>query len=192
VPIGVHEARVQAERTSVLGDRFVETKLGLEYESVNKVSGSVGWIECKRFRQQYFGPLEVVPRVVTAAERRQDLDGRPGQGADIVGIGGERQFAWGIGSEKGNFVFQEGRLALESQILGVGIRRGRPFESGGLDLGKLKVNRARQTGDDLVLRLQEIGTGRVELFGPEMGAALRVDELGVDPNRIAGRLHRAL
>jgi hypothetical protein len=34
--------------------------------------------------------------------------------------------------------------------------------------------------DDFVLRLQQIGAGRVELFGPEVRAAPGVDELGVD------------
>ena len=45
--------------------------------------------------------------------------------------------------------------------------------------------------DDRVLRLQQIGAGRVELFGPEMRAGAGVDELGVDPHPIAARLHRA-
>ena len=45
--------------------------------------------------------------------------------------------------------------------------------------------------DDRVLRLQQIGAGRVELFGPEVSAAAGVDELGVDPHPIAARLHRA-
>ena len=55
-----------------------------------------------------------------------------------------------------------------------------------------KVECVRQTCDDRVLRLQQIGAGRVELFGPEVSAAAGVDELGVDPHLIAARLHRAL
>ena len=47
-------------------------------------------------------------------------------------------------------------------------------------------------GDDLVLHLQQIGAGGVELFGPEMGAALGVDELRVDPHPVAAGLHRTL
>ena len=46
-------------------------------------------------------------------------------------------------------------------------------------------------GDDRVLRLQQIGAGRVELFGPEVSAAAGVDELGVDPHPITARLNRA-
>ena len=49
----------------------------------------------------------------------------------------------------------------------------------------------RQMRDDRVLRLQQIGARRVELFGPEVSAAVGVDELGVDPHLIAARLHRA-
>ncbi|MGA9847296.1 MAG: hypothetical protein WBQ45_06605, partial [Roseiarcus sp.] len=45
--------------------------------------------------------------------------------------------------------------------------------------------------DDRILRLQQIGAGRVELFGPEVSAAAGVDELGVDPHPVAARLHRA-
>ena len=52
-------------------------------------------------------------------------------------------------------------------------------------------HRVRQTGDDLVLHLQQIGAGGVELVGPEVGAAVGVDELGVDPHLIAAGLHRA-
>src|SRR5271166_6072487 len=45
--------------------------------------------------------------------------------------------------------------------------------------------------DDRVLRLQQIGAGRVELLCPEVSAAVGVDELSVDPYPIAARLHRA-
>jgi hypothetical protein len=45
--------------------------------------------------------------------------------------------------------------------------------------------------DDCVLRLQQIGAGRVELFCPEVSAAARIDELSVDPRPIAARLNRA-
>jgi hypothetical protein len=45
--------------------------------------------------------------------------------------------------------------------------------------------------DDLVLRLQQIGAGGVELFGPEMCAAVGVDELEIDPHLGGARLHRA-
>jgi hypothetical protein len=82
------------------------------------------------------------------------------------------------------------RVALESQVLGVAIGRGRPFGARGLGLHELKASCVLQMRDDFVLCLQQIGARRIELFGPEM-SALGVDELGVDPHPIAARLHRA-
>jgi hypothetical protein len=41
----------------------------------------------------------------------------------------------------------------ESQILGGGIRCGRPFDSGGCKIDVFKFQRMRQTSDDLVLHL---------------------------------------
>jgi tetratricopeptide (TPR) repeat protein len=76
-------------------------------------------------------------------------------------------------------------FGLKQYGLGVGVGRGRAFQAGALGLGELQLHRSRQMGDDLVLHLQEIGAGGVELFGPEMRAALGVDELGVDPRLIA-------
>ena len=87
--------------------------------------------------------------------------------------------------------FHCARGALESQVLGVAIGRGRPFDACALGIDELKVECVRQMRDDRVLRLQQIGAGRVELFGPEVSAAAGVDELGVDPHPIAARLHRA-
>ena len=83
-----------------------------------------------------------------------------GQGADIVRIDQKRPFTETV--PRVRFLAEisalYARLALESQVLGpVGIRRGRPFEPGGLGLRELNIHRARQMGDDLVLRLQQIG-----------------------------------
>jgi hypothetical protein len=55
----------------------------------------------------------------------------------------------------------------------------------------LKVHCVRQMRDDRVLCLQQVGARRVELLGPEVSAALGVDELGVDPHLVSARLHRA-
>jgi len=78
---------------------------------------------------------------------------------------------------------------LESQILGVGIRRRSPFETGELRIIESKIDSMGQMRDDRVLRLQQIGAGCVELVGPQVSAAAGVDELGVDPHPIAARLH---
>ena len=154
------------------------------------------WIEGERLRLQFVGPLEVAFRVAGKAKRRrhQELDPQRHQGADIVGIDGERLFAERVCrirllADKSGLPLA--RVALESQVLGVAIGRGRPFDACGLGLDELKVDCVRQMRDDRVLRLQQIGAGRVELFGPEVSAAAGVDELGVDPHPIAARLHRA-
>jgi hypothetical protein len=116
------------------------------------------------------------------------------QGADIVRIDGERLFAERecrirlLADPSG---LRKARIALKSQVLGVGIRRGRVFETGGLGISKVKVYCARQMRDDRVLRLQQIGAGRIELFGPQMRTAAGVDELGVDAHPVAARLDRA-
>ena len=46
------------------------------------------------------------------------------------------------------------RCALKRQVLGVAIGRRRPFETGALGLGELKVECVREMRDDRVLRLQ--------------------------------------
>ena len=88
--------------------------------------------------------------------------------------------------------FHHRRKTLEGYVFGVGICRARPLCPSRLGLGKLNFHRARQNGDDFVLRLQQIGAWGVELFSPKVRAAASVDELGVDPDLIATWLHRAL
>jgi hypothetical protein len=51
--------------------------------------------------------------------------------------------------------------------------------------------RARQARDDFVLHVEEIGQGLVEPLGPEMIARLRVDELNIDAQAVAGALNAA-
>jgi hypothetical protein len=65
------------------------------------------------------------------------------------------------------------------------------FETGNLGARESKVHRARLMSDDLVPHLQQSGSGCVELFSPEVRAAVGVDELGIDPHLGAARLHRA-
>src|SRR5260370_15649499 len=70
----------------------------------------------------------------------------------------------------------------------VGMLAGRPPA---LRCDKLDVNGAGQTGGDLVLDLKEVAALLVEAFGPQMCAALGIDELRVDPDSIAHVLHAA-
>jgi hypothetical protein len=46
-----------------------------------------------------------------------------------------------------------------------------------------------EAGDYFVLHLEEIGHGLVETLGPEMAAALGVDQLRVDANAALVALH---
>ena len=122
---------------------------------------------------QLVGPLEVAFRVAGKAKQRrpQELVPQHRQGADIVGIDGERLFAKRVGRIRllaDRLGLKLARGALESQVLGVTIGRRRPFDACALGLDELKGECVRQTCDDRVLRLQQIGPGRVELFGPEV------------------------
>jgi len=70
--------------------------------------------------------------------------------------------------------FPQRALALERQILGVGICHRRPLEAGGLRLCELGVNaRARWVTISSCI-LQQLSPGGVELFGPEVGAAFGI------------------
>ena len=53
------------------------------------------------------------------------------------------------------------------------------------------VERARQTRDDFVLHVEEIGERLVEPLGPEMIAGLGVDELHVDAHAVPAALDAA-
>jgi hypothetical protein len=54
------------------------------------------------------------------------------------------------------------------------------------------LQRVHKACDDLVLRLQQVSAGGVELVGPDMCAAVGVDELDIDPHPGGARLRRAL
>ena len=62
---------------------------------------------------------------------------------------------------------------MESQVFGVAIGRRLLFDARTLGLDELKVDCVRQMRHDRVLRLQQIGPRRVELFGPEVRAAFQ-------------------
>jgi hypothetical protein len=66
------------------------------------------------------------------------------------------------------------------------------FRASSLGGDKLVVERAGETGDDLVLHVKEIGERLVEPLGPKMIAFLGVDELHIDAHAIAAALYAAL
>ena len=68
--------------------------MGPKDPALQAVSPSLIWIEGERLRLQFVGPLEVAFRVAGDAKRRRQKNFPPThQGADIVGIDGERLFA---------------------------------------------------------------------------------------------------
>jgi hypothetical protein len=56
---------------------------------------------------------------------------------------------------------------------------------------ELHVDGTGQSGGDLVLRVKKVSVRFVEAFGPKMRTALRIDELGVDPDPLAFALDAA-
>ncbi len=56
-------------------------------------------------------------------------------------------------------------------------------------LDKVGAQRVCNAAGYVVLHFHEVGTVAVEAFGPKMGAGLRVDQLSVDPDLVAGFLH---
>ena len=123
------------------------------------------------FELQFISPLDVAFRVAGNPKRRrhEELGSQCRQGEDVVWIDGERLFAereCSIRLLADRSDLPLARSALESQVLGVAIGTGRPFEPGSLGLGELKVEFVRQMRDDRVLRLQKLAVGRVELLGP--------------------------
>ena len=138
-----------------------------------RVSRSVIRIEGERFRQHCVRPLEVVPGSVGPRPRTIISDhvrARTLLGSRASAFSPRRYPA--SASLPTHRPSSSPATHWKSQILGGRIRRRRPLETGGFDLGELNVQRARQTGDDLVLRLQQIGAGGVELIGPEVAAPL--------------------
>ena len=79
---------------------------------------------------------------------------------------------------------------MKKEIHRIGI--GRLFGTASLDRRELIAQRVRQTPDDFVLHVEEIGKRLVEPLRPEMTAGLGVDELHVDPHPISATLNAAL
>ena len=109
----------------------------------------------------------------------------------MVWIGGEctveeasrpRDVVWGQG-------FVEPSLPLKIEVHRIGI--GRSLCASSLGFDELGVERARQTRDDLILHVEEIGERLIEPLGPKMTACRRVDELHVDPHAIGRALNAA-
>ena len=132
----------KARARSFFSDRFVDASLELEYYSPKLVSAGEIWIEGERLRINSSARLRSAfgSALKPNDDRKSELDGQKAQGEGVVGIDRERLFAetvtrFRLLAEISGFLY--GCLALEGQVLGVGICRRRPLETGGLDLGEL-------------------------------------------------------
>ena len=79
---------------------------------------------------------------------------------------------------------------LKIEVHRVGVRS--LFRASRLDGDKLGVQRVRQTRDDLILHIEEIGERLIEPLGPEMIAGFGVDKLHVDAHAISAALNASL
>ena len=80
--------------------------------------------------------------------------------------------------------------ALKIEVHRVGMRC--LFRAARLGGDQLRAQLIGKPRDDFVLHVEEVGHGLIEALGPEMRAGLRVDELDVDAQPIAGALNAAL
>ena len=117
---------------------------------------------------------------------------RSNERVDIVGIGGERAIEKAARLRdivRGQTLIEPSHT-LKIEVHRVGVRGlFRASRLGGDELG---VQRARQTRDDFVLHVEEIGERLVEPLGPEMIAGFGVDELHVDAHAVSAALNAAL
>src|SRR5208337_3950183 len=92
---GLHVGRVEGERALVLRDGFLVARLEPKDVALQDVRPSPIRIEGERLGHQFVGPLEIAFGVAgnTTLGRLEELPPQLHQGADIVGIDGERLFA---------------------------------------------------------------------------------------------------
>ena len=86
--------------------------------------------------------------------------------------------------------FMRPNPALKAEVQRIGVR----LSLGATGLGRkdLRAERIRKPCDDFVLQIEEIGEGLVESLRPKVTAALRVDQLNIDPDAIAVPLNATL
>src|ERR1700684_3414165 len=99
---------------------------------------------------------------------------------DIVWIRGERTIkkASRLRDMARSSASMDPRQTLKKQVHRIGI--GRLFGPAGLDSRELIAQRIRQTPNDVVLHIEEIGKRLVEALPPEQTSTLRVRDCHVD------------
>src|SRR6516165_8479470 len=83
------------------------------------------------------------------------------------------------------------RRRLEIKIVGIEAFGWLAVSTIDLGLTKLRLDRARDAGRHLVLKLEDVVDGAVEAVGPDVRAGAGVDELARDPHPVAGLAHAA-
>src|SRR5450755_627749 len=80
------------------------------------------------------------------------------------------------------------RMRKRAQVEVIRVEIVRPLASGPVDLRspQARFNRTDDTGDNPVLKIEDILDRPVELYCPQMCAGFRFDKLRIDPNEIAG------
>ena len=192
--MSVGEIAIQRQRVLAFGDAL-ERALRQDLNIPEKrMAAGVVRERRQSFRQLRFGGGEGRRRV---GDKRISAVGdvgrrRSNERVDIVGIGGERaieKLARLRNMVRGPAPMEPGQ-ALKKEIHRVGV--GRLFGASRLGGGELGVQRVRQTPNDFVLHVEEIGERLVEPLRPKMTAGLGVDELHVDAHAISAALNAAL
>ena len=113
------------------------------------------------------------------------------EGFDVPGVDYKRAIETNV---RLSHVLRRVTLVDPSHTLKIKVHRigGRCFfGAASLGSGELVVQSGGQTGDDLVLHVEEIGKRFVETLGPEMIARFGVDKLHIDAHPIAAALNAA-
>ena len=192
--MGAGEISIQRQCMFTFGDA-VRSALG-EYLDIPQqpMAARVVWNRRQGFDQLCFGRREgrhgIGHKEICALAHVRAR--RSNERVDIVGIRGERAIEKAARLRK----VVGGRALIEpSQSLKIEVHRvgGRgQFGTSRLSGYKMCVKRARQTCDDFVLHVEEIGERLIESLGPEMIPGFGVDQLHVDAHAVSAALNAAL
>jgi len=147
----------------------------------------------ERFVQLGFS-RRYIPRSIVGETRGQFrvvYPGRADHRVDVAGIKRQRavEQVARLGQKLGRVTLVRPSHALKIEVHRIGICR--PLGTPRLGGDQLRPQLIGEPRDNLVLHVEEIGERLVEPLGPDMVAALCVDELHVDTQPVAAALHAA-
>jgi hypothetical protein len=192
--MGAGKISIQRQRMFTLGDA-VRSALG-EYIDIPQQSmgARAVWNRRQGFAQLCFGRREgrhgIGHKEICALAHVPARQSN--ERVDIVGIGGERAIekAARLRNIVGGRALIEPSHSLKIEVHRVG-GRGQ-FRTSRLSGDELGVERARQTRDDFILHVEEIGERLIKSLGPEMIPGFGVDQLHVDAHAVSAALNAAL